>query len=317
VFVVSGLVVLYGSGMDGLVLDNSSNDDESSIVLSNAAGFNKNGEISPETLGYLGFERVVVGTVTRDEWRGNEKPRVARYPETESLVNWMGLPGEGAKAVADRLASYTPCNIPLTVNLMSTPGKQGDELLRDLEGTVNELKWVDSVDRFELNISCPNTHGSGGGMDARSEYERQLGDMLGVVEGCVLPYQELYVKLSPELDSAGIQDTFSALEGRNVAGLVATNTILFHDPLFIPNSPGKGGASGNAVCDASRKVQGMLMREIAERGLDMSVIACGGINSVDRVKERIAGGASEIQMYTPLVFKGPGFLRELRDVFAR
>ena len=67
------------------------------------AGLNKNAEIPPSTMKYLGFDRVVIGTVTNDKWKGNPKPRIARYPSTESLVNWMGLPGEGAEKIVERL----------------------------------------------------------------------------------------------------------------------------------------------------------------------------------------------------------------------
>ena len=123
---------LHAFKLEGLVLDNSANRLNPGFKISNAAGFNKNGEISPSVLKYLGFDRVVIGTVTYDEWKGNSRPRIRRYHKTESLVNWMGLPGIGAREIAEILYNYGNHRVPLTINLMSTPGKKGDDLLRDL-----------------------------------------------------------------------------------------------------------------------------------------------------------------------------------------
>src|SRR3989344_1898319 len=91
----------------GLLLNNPANELITRVEISNAAGFNKNGTIPPSFLKYLGFDRVVVGTVTHDAWAGNpERPRIWRFPETESLVNFLGLPGVGSSQVARNLESF-------------------------------------------------------------------------------------------------------------------------------------------------------------------------------------------------------------------
>ncbi len=149
---------LHAVGLERLVLDNPTNDPRLMFELSNAAGFNKNGEIPPTVLHYLGFDRVVVGTVTADPWPGNPRPTITRYPATHSMINWMGLPGDGAEEIAARLDSYEKHGVPLTINLMPTPQKSGDEALHDLARTINMTKLVHLVDRYELNVSCPNTH---------------------------------------------------------------------------------------------------------------------------------------------------------------
>ena len=128
--------VLSFTHLEKLVLDNKSNLVPPPFELSNAAGLNKDGKFHPKVLRYLGFDRVVVGTVTNNPWDGNPRPTVRRYSETESMVNWEGLPGIGAERVAEKLESYGDHGIPITINFMATPKKQGDELLRDLEGTV-------------------------------------------------------------------------------------------------------------------------------------------------------------------------------------
>ena len=238
-------------------------------------------------------------------------------PESESIVNWEGLPGDGAQVVAERLIGYDWHMVPLTINLMSTPGKQGDAMLRDIEGTILATRDVPYVDRFELNISCPNLRNKDGA-DTREENHRMLGDMLYVVESNVLPNQEVYVKVSPDSGEQAIFDTARTLANHNVSGIVTANTSRKHNRKYIPDSPvveGEevGGASGNAVYDDSLITQGFYNAMRRQLDADWNIIACGGINSLERVAERLHHGATGIQIYTPLVFSGPKLLRELRS----
>ncbi len=304
---------LHTLKLERIVLNNPSNKKSHEFKISNAAGFNKNGEIHPNVLKYLGFDRAVIGTVTYDEWKGNPRPRTKRFPETESLVNWMGLPGIGADRVAETVYFYGKHSMPLTVNIMATPGKQGDELLRDLKDTVDELKYLRNIDRFELNVSCPNTH-LDGKIDARNHYQSQLSQMLYVVFKSKHDYQSCDVKVSPDLDEAGIEQTVEVLSHYPARAVVTANTSTNHLPEFIPDSPGKGGASGNAVYPASLRTQTKFYDEIHKRNLPLELVACGGINSLKRAAERLAAGAEEIQIYTPLIFKGTKILREFREM---
>ena len=109
---------IYKVGIERFVLDNPCNKLSPGFEISNAAGFNKNGEIAPSVLKYFGFDRCVVGTVTGEKWDGNPRPRCVRYPKTESLVNWMGLPGIGAEQVAENLNDYRSSGVPLTINFV-------------------------------------------------------------------------------------------------------------------------------------------------------------------------------------------------------
>jgi len=312
---------LSKTGLDRLVLNHRSNNQPGRFELSNAAGFNKNAGIHPLTLKYMGFDRVIIGTVTYNEWQGNPRPRCKRYPGSESLVNWLGLPGIGAVLVADRLAGYGNHGVPLTINLMATPKTKGDELLKDLERTVNALRYVKQVDRFELNISCPNTHGSSGAMDARSEYQSQLNNMLKVCLENMLPHQRLWLKVSPDLDESEIQEIIGVTGGYCayelketkpvVAGYTCTNTTSKHKPDFIFPSPGKGGASGPAVYSDSQKVQWLFQEKT--QGQPVEFIACGGIGSLSRARDRTEDSRVKgIQIYTAIIFRGPRIIRELR-----
>jgi len=313
--------VLHKTGLERLVLDHTSNRKIPYCEISNAAGFNKNAYIPPTTLKYMGFDRVVIGTVTYDYWEGNPRPRCKRFPETSSLVNWLGLPGIGAVAVADRLAGYGDHGVPLTVNIMSTPQKQGDDLLKDIEKTIKATRHLPYVDRFELNISCPNTHGISGKMDVREEYQAILHKMMKVCLDTMLPHQELWLKVSPDLDEQEVAETIAVTNGYRdhnlrkrtdkpfFVGYTCTNSTRKHDPEFISPSPGKGGASGPAVYSASTRVQSLF----EYKGKGAKIIACGGINSLERARQRTQDKADGLQIYTALVFQGPRFIRRLRE----
>jgi hypothetical protein len=109
--------------LDRLLFHHSDFKRKKTFELSNAAGFNKDGLIPPQFLNYLGFDRVVVGTATADPWPGNNPIIIQRYPETKSMVNWMGLPGVGADQVGETLDDYGNHGVPITINVMATPGK--------------------------------------------------------------------------------------------------------------------------------------------------------------------------------------------------
>lgn len=311
--------LIHGPRLEKLILDCRENQNSPDFKISNAAGFNKNGNIPPTFLRYLGFDRVVVGTVTGDSWKGNSRPRIKRYSETDSMVNWMGLPGVGVEEVVRNLESYGNHRIPITINLMATPEKEGEELLRDLEKTVLLTKDLPSLIRYELNISCPNTHGTSGGIDARREYEDQLDGMLYIIGKTFHSFQEIWLKVSPDQDIEGVRDTIQiSKKHRRVIGFTISNTTTVHSPKYItssPNSGRKGGASGDAVYEISRDVQDRFYREITGQGLNYKIIACGGINSAKRALERTMDGnekIEDIQIFTPLIFEGPKLLRELR-----
>ncbi len=309
---------LHTSHLEKIVLDNEDNHLKPPFELSNAAGFNKNADIPPKVLKYLGFDRVVFGTITYDKWDGNPRPTIRRYVETESMVNWMGLPGDGAQVITERIAGYGDHKVPITINFMSTPKKQGDELLRDLEGTILTTRDLPYVDRFELNISCPNTHSGSGKIDTRKENLRMLDSMMKVTDANIYPHQNIYLKVSPDSTRADVDDTISIAKNHRVKGVVTTNTTTRHDRRYISASPevdGKqvGGGSGNAVYEDSLNVQKMYETKINELDLDWKIIACGGNNSLQRINKRLEQKAVGIQIYTPLIFSGTKLLRELRN----
>ncbi|MGK0209300.1 MAG: dihydroorotate dehydrogenase [Patescibacteria group bacterium] len=297
-------------GLSNLLLKQKSHSTELPFSFTNAAGFNKNGEIPPRFLHALGFTGNVVGTVTHDSWKGNEIPRILRFVETSSVINWMGLPGIGSLEVAANLEKYSGYTFPTTVNIMGTPGKTGESLLKDLSGTISDLQPY--ADAFELNISCPNTHDTSGEMDARDFYQRQLENMLETVTQTISDGTPLYLKISPDLTIESLIDILEVTSDYSITGFVGTNTTTLHDPKYV-DSPGKGGASGLAVCEASQRTQHNVTKLIDSRKLDLSYIACGGIDSADSLYNRRGDYVTGFQVYTGLIFRGPRLLSEIHD----
>ncbi len=293
-------------GLENLLLNHSHLSLENrhrNVFISNAAGFNKNGEIPPSFLYALGFDRIVIGTVTADSYKGNPRPRIKRFIEEESMVNWMKFPGNGAEKVMERLLCHEEKGIPLTLNIMSTPDKKRDELLDDLSRSILKLRDVPYVDRFEINVSCPN---------ARADYSSILKDILSVIRMTQYSHQDIYVKVSPDLDDKGVDETLDVITQFPVAGIVTSNTTIEHYSEYIPETLGGGGASGNAVYKKSLDIQKKFYYRIKDFD-DLSIIACGGIDSKQKLDERLEYGAREVQIFTPLIYKGPRLLRELRE----
>lgn len=289
--------ILHKTNLEKIILDNETNKKTRNFTVSNAAGLNKNAEISPITLKYLGFDRVVIGTITGDAWYGNPRPRTARYSKIESLVNWVGLSNDGVEKIAERLSNYPDYCIPLTVSIAPTPNKKGDNILRDLEKTVISLKNNPNIDRFELDISCPNVS---------NEYHNPLKNILSLIKN--FSNHNLYLKISPDISEEDINRIL--IDSKNINGFVTTNTSI-DSTLILPYKHTQGGISGNALYDKSLQVQKLFYEKI--RGKNLRLIACGGINSTDKIKERLSFGAEEIQIYTPLIFSGTKLLREFRE----
>ncbi|MEK6894915.1 MAG: hypothetical protein AABX48_00150 [Nanoarchaeota archaeon] len=300
---------VYDLGMDKFLLNNSANGLNPPYKISNAAGFNKNGDIPPSFMEWLGFDRVVVGTVTGDPWVGNDcMPRIWRFPKTSSMVNYLGLPGVGAEAVAENLSRYKH-NIPLTISVMSTPGKKGIASVNDIIKTVRINKDISNIDIFQYNDSCPNTH----------EAEDMLNSHLEAICNEKHPSQKLEAKISPDLTKEELERKIEIFRRYSINAIVISNTTKYHNPRYIIISPRVnvqqvGGASGAAVYEPSFTMQNMVDAKLNEIKSEIELIAVGGIDSVEKAKERTRSPRVKgIEIFTGLIFKGPGLIEELRE----
>ncbi|MGD9275557.1 MAG: hypothetical protein PVJ67_00110 [Candidatus Pacearchaeota archaeon] len=287
--------MIYSTGLDRLLKTN----EQSKIPISNAAGFNKDCEIPLRVLKNLGFDRGVIGSVNGKYWKGNERPRIVRDLENESLINWMGLNSEGAEVVAKKVRqNYEDgLDFPLTISITPTPdiSLNGDRRIKDVAKTICAFRYFPFVDRFEYNPSCPNTEIS------KKDRLGETRDMLWVHRQFA-PGKDLYVKVSPDMTDKEI-DEFIASTSDLVDGYTLTNTTTQHNYE-------KGGGSGNLVWNPSFETQKKFYERL--KNSNKKIIACGGINSREKVKERKDYGASEIQIFTPLIFRGTKLLKELK-----
>ncbi|ADI15806.1 quinone-dependent dihydroorotate dehydrogenase [Truepera radiovictrix] len=269
-----------------------------------AAGFDKNAVAVP-TWAALGFGFVEVGSVTAHAQPGNPKPRLFRLPEDAALVNRMGFNNAGAAAVAARLAALRASGaiqVPLGVNLGKSRVTPLDDAPGDYVQSLGAL-WP-HADYFAVNVSSPNTPG----LRALQEAAR-LDELLGAVTAfaAAQPVQKpILLKLAPDLSEAELAEAAERAARYGLAGLIATNTTVSREGLRTPLDEA-GGLSGKPLRARSLAV----LRFLQGLGTGLPLVSVGGVASVDDVYERLAAGASLVQLYTGLVYEGPLLLKRL------
>ncbi len=268
-----------------------------------AAGFDKNGVALPAWEA-LGFGFIEIGTVTAKAQPGNPKPRIFRYPEQEALVNRLGFNNDGADIVAARLsrlrASGRWPKIPVGINLGKSKVTPLDQAAEDYLHSFRRLRRF--ADYIVINVSSPNTPGL-----RALQGNDSLGPLLGRLReenrGETKP---LLLKISPDLGEAELAQIIATCEREEIAGIIATNTTLDHAVLGARDEA--GGLSGAPL----RARATDFVRAIKAR-TELPVIGVGGIMKGDDAREKMAAGASLVQLYTGYIYRGPAFLREIAD----
>jgi dihydroorotate dehydrogenase len=261
-----------------------------------AAGFDKGcGHL--DALGRLGFGYVVGGTITRRPRAGNPKPRIARSPARGAIVNAMGLPNPGAAAAAARLArSGAPCPRIASV---------ADEAVGDVVAVHRLLEPF--VDGIELNASCPNVSW---GRDR--DTEEHLGSLLR--ELVARKTKPLFVKLPPFRTSEEREAVLAlarVARDRGADALTCSNTRPVADRRL---AAGRGGLSGRPLAADTVRIVEEVRRATDDA---LPVNACGGVATGEDALACLEAGASTVQIYTALIYRGPHLLRDLTDAIAR
>ena len=254
-----------------------------------AAGFDKACR-HLDALGRVGFGFMVGGTVTREPRAGNPKPRIARSPRRHALVNAMGLPNPGAAAAAWNLAR-TPRTAPRFASV-------ADEELADAAATVELL--APHVDGLELNASSPNA-------PWRHDPEH-VGRLLDEIRD--VTDRPLFLKLPPfrsDDERAEVTDLARRAVDAGVGGLVCSNTIPVADARL---AAGRGGLSGGPLTELTPRI---VEDVAAATGRSVPVVACGGIFTGDDVRRCLDAGAVAVQLYTGLIYRGPGIVGALTN----
>ena len=272
-----------------------------------AAGYDKDGE-AWRGLAALGFGHIEIGTVTPEPQPGNPKPRVFRLESERSLINRLGFPGRGADYVAGRLRGPRPAGLVLGVNI----GKQRTTKLAD---AVHDYRYLMDVfaplaDYLAVNISSPNTPELRR-LQERGYVEALLAalaarrtELAGRLERPV----PILVKLAPDLDDEQLAASVDAVRNSGLDGIIATNTTVSRHGIRHRLAGEEGGLSGAGLTSRSTEV----IRDI--HGLtngSLPIIGVGGIMSPPDARAKIAAGATLVQIYTGLVYEGPGLVRRI------
>ena len=269
-----------------------------------AAGFDKDAEVPDAMLG-IGFGFVEVGTVTPLAQEGNPKPRLFRLAEDEAVINRMGFNNLGQGAALERLARRTRRGI-VGVNIGAN--KDANDRIADYATGVRAMAGV--ADYLCVNISSPNTPGL-----RNLQAGGELGELLAAVREARTPGgPPVWLKVAPDLDDAGVAGVVRAAIDHGIDAIVIGNTTLSRDGLRSRQATEAGGLSGTPLRLLARD---RLCAFVAASGGAMPLIAAGGIDSGEEAYRRIRSGASLVQLYSALVYRGPGLAREIsRDLAA-
>lgn len=279
-----------------------------------AAGYDKYGR-AVRAWGRLGFGFAEIGTVTARPQPGNPKPRLFRLPDDEAIVNRMGFNNDGAAVTARRIADArrgAGAGVPIGVNIGKSKVTPLDRAAEDHLASFRLLRGV--ADFVVVNVSSPNTPG------LRELQDRaHLTAILGALrdedasmrrrDGRVpMPF---LVKLAPDLPDGQIEDAVDLAGELGLSGVVLTNTTITRDGLSHPDVPAaaeQGGLSGPPL----RARAGEAVRVAARRASgDMVIIGVGGVMDADDAWDRLAGGASLVEVWTGLVYRGPLIARDI------
>ncbi len=263
-----------------------------------AAGFDKNCEMSP-ALFYMGFGYLTLGTVTRDPREGNPKPRMWRYPQ-RSLVNSMGLPNKGAKRVVANLSRSRRSLGPIIVSVSGLSIEEFVDCYREMEAL---------ADGMELNISTPNTEGVR--IFQEPDVLAKLLEAITKVRNAAKP---VWVKIPPYFDGKERENVHNLVEvcvKAPIDGITATNTKRINEPRA---SIGTAGLSGPLIYQDMLRIVADVYNHT---GGKMPINACGGISSGLDAWRAFEAGASSVQLYTALVYEGPGVVSKINRELQR
>lgn len=270
-----------------------------------AAGFDKNAEFVHE-FSTLGFGFIEIGTVTPLPQPGNPQPRLFRLPKDGALINRMGFNNEGM-AVAKANLQHRPNGIIVGGNIGKNKITPNEDATGDYLKCFEELYPV--VDYFVVNVSSPNTP------DLRKLQDKEpLEALLKSLQEAnkLKPAQKpILLKIAPDLTNTQLDDILEIAANINLDGIIANNTTIDRSGLKTAESVvseiGAGGLSGAPVKERSNEI----LRYLRAKNQTIPIIAVGGIMSGTDAVEKLNAGANLVQVYSGMIYRGPGLIREI------
>lgn len=274
-----------------------------------AAGFDKDGK-HLDGLSRLGFGFIEVGTVTPVGQEGNPRPRLFRLPKDGGLINRMGFNNEGLEALVVRLKAFRERGIPRGVIIGGNIGK--NKITPNERAHEDYIRCFDAlfpwVDYFVVNVSSPNTPNLRALQD--KEPLTHLLDLLQRRNRVHEAPKPILLKIAPDLTFEQLDDIADIVRSTGLAGIVATNTTISRANLktepSIVDKIGAGGVSGVPVRARSTEVVRYMRQKL---GSSFVIIGVGGIDSPESAREKVDAGADLVQVYSGLVYKGPGLVK--------
>ena len=273
-----------------------------------AAGFDKNATVYP-ALSAFGFGYIEVGTITPLPQPGNRKPRLFRLPQEEAIINRMGFNNRGARQAMEHFTRLPRPRLPIGVNIGKNRNTPNEQAFQDYRCSLRAL--YRHGDYFVINISSPNTEGLRG-LHRPEALKPLLEDILGEREvlreetGEIRP---LLLKISPDLTDEALEKAVDVSLEVGVDGFIATNTTLSRDGVSAsPFREEAGGLSGRPLAKRSTDIIRRIFRHTGGR---VPIIGTGGIFTGEDAYEKIRAGASLVQVYTGMIYRGPSIARQI------
>ncbi|ARM86920.1 dihydroorotate dehydrogenase (quinone) [Rhizobium sp. CIAT894] len=268
--------------------------------LGMAAGYDKNAEV-PEALLKLGFGFTEIGTVTPKPQAGNPRPRIFRLVEDEAVINRLGFNNEGHDAAFERLSALTGGGM-IGVNIGAN--KDSEDRIADYVAGIRRFYSVARY--FTANISSPNTPGLRD-LQARESLAALLSSVLAARDemaqksGRKIP---VFLKIAPDLTEEGMDDIAAEVLSHALDGLIVSNTTLSREGLKDQRQAQEtGGLSGVPLFEKSTAVLARMRKRV---GPALPIIGVGGVSSAETALEKIRAGADLVQLYSCMVYEGPG-----------
>ncbi len=274
-----------------------------------AAGYDKDGT-AWKGLASLGFGHIEVGTVTPQPQIGNPKPRIFRLIEDQAVINRMGFPSQGADFTLKKLSEKKPKDLILGVNIGKNKDTPLEEAYRDYISLIEAFSPM--ADYITINISSPNTIGLRK-LQNRNYLETLLSEIGKAKNKLCADLNKpipLLIKLSPDMTNHELQESLDTIQESQVDGIIATNTTISRKNLSSHLINETGGLSGVPLTSSSTEMTKKIWK-ITEGKIP--IIAAGGIMSATDAKEKLDSGASLIQIFTGLIYRGPNLVKKIID----
>ena len=267
-----------------------------------AAGFDKSAEVY-NSLFKLGYGFVEVGTITPKRQLGNSKPRVFRLEKDRALINRLGFNNHGSEIVSKRISDNLPSGF-LGINI----GPNKDTKNKDEDYFICLSRLSSFAGYITINISSPNTEGLRNFHEKKALEKLLLGvNKIKKDKNIVKP---LVLKISPDIKDNEISSIIELILKHKIEGIIVSNTTDSHrEKLSDIQKNEKGGLSGQPLKDLSTKLIKKFYRETKGK---IQIIGVGGVDSGFAAFEKICAGADAVQLYTGMVYKGPGVVKEMK-----